>query len=85
MVIAGDTDLAGDIQWYRWVRNNHAHPMDLLSTAATALNAGEPERTTKADTAKRQNAKRELRATFKRVPKLKLRNMHSSGCQQLKD
>ena len=47
MVVAGDADLAGDNQGHHRVRNSVAHTMSLLSTATTALNAGEPERTTK--------------------------------------
>ena len=46
MANAGDADLASDHQGYQCVRNSVAHTMDLLSTAAMALNADEPERST---------------------------------------
>ena len=79
MVIAGDADLAGDNQRHPRVRNSVAHTMGSLSTATMTLIAGEPERTEMTRTAKRQNAKRKLRATFKRVLNKKLRDIIQAG------
>ena len=62
MVVAGDADLAGDNQEHQWVRNSAAHTPGPISTAAAALNADEPERSTTANTANMTNSRNELRS-----------------------
>ena len=55
MVIAGDTDLAGDIQGHQCVRNSVAHTLGPFPAAGVALKGDEPERTTQKHTAKSKN------------------------------
>ena len=86
MVVAGDTDLAGDNQRLQRVRNSVAHTMGSLSTAAAALNAGEPEMTKITSTAEIPKCEVKLRDnTYSGVPSyIELRSIHSSRCPALR-
>ena len=54
---AGDVGHAGADQGPKWKRNNSAHTPGSLTPAVMAQNGGEPEKSGRTNSAKRQNAK----------------------------